>query len=110
MSDLSRNSSSESRSSTTNEPDWTDQVTDLLIDAVDKVRNSATGPILSVARYAVYGVMAALVGLVALVLLLVTVVRFMDYWLPFTVWLPYLILGTVFTLAGLILLAKRRSA
>ena len=46
------------------EPDWTDQVTDLVVDVVDTVRDKATGPVLKVARQAVYGTIAFFVVLV----------------------------------------------
>ncbi len=88
------------------EPDWTDQVTDLVIDVVDRIHDSTTGPLISVAKSVVYGVMAAIVGVAALIILTLLAVRSLDL-LPGRIWIPYLALGIVSTAAGLLLWSKR---
>lgn len=90
------------------EPDWTDQVADLVVDTVDRIHDKVTGPVLMVAKGAVYGALAALIAVVVLALLLITVIRVLDWALPFSVWLPYLILGTLLSAAGLLLWRQRK--
>ena len=48
-----------------------------------------------------------MVGIVALVLLLIGLVRMADAYLPGEVWIPYLVVGGIFTLLGLFLWRKR---
>jgi len=88
------------------EPDWTDQVTDLVVGAVDSVRDKTTGPILMVARGLVYGVVALLVGLLALGLLTVAIVRALSL-LPGPQWTTYAVAGAVLCLGGLLAWSKR---
>lgn len=90
----------------TPEPDWTDQVTDLVIDVVDRIHDSTTGPLISVAKSVVYGVVAVIVGLAAVIIVTLLVVRSLDL-LPGRIWIPYLVLGIVSTAAGLFLWSKR---
>jgi len=88
------------------EPDWTDQVTDLVVDVVDRVHDSTTGPLLSLAKSAVVGVVAAIVAVAALVLLTLLSVRALDLF-PGRIWTPYLALGVLLTAAGLFCWSKR---
>lgn len=89
-------------------PDWTDQVADLIVDSVDKVRSRTTGPVLDVARGSVYAVVAAILAGPVLVLLAAGVVRFADYWIPGDVWIVYAIFAAVLLVAGSLLWSKRR--
>lgn len=89
--------------------DWTDQVTDLIVDSVDRVRDRTTGPILEVARGSVHAVVAAVLLVPVLVLLVVLAVRVMTYFVFREVWITYLVLGTVFCLSGFLLWARRTS-
>ena len=91
----------------TNEPDWTDQVTDLIVDTVDKVRDSTTGKILQASRVSVHAVVALLLLLPIAVLALVGLVRLITYWVG-EVWITYTILGTLFVLIGVVLWSRRR--
>jgi prepilin signal peptidase PulO-like enzyme (type II secretory pathway) len=84
--------------------DWTVTVADRIDSTVGIVRDKAVAPITSIARWIVYGLVVAAVGTMALVLFVVAAIRAMDEWIPQEVWLPYLILGAIFTLAGLFLL------
>ncbi len=90
-----------------NEPDWTDQVTDLIVDTVDKVRDSTTGKVLQASRVSVHAVVALILLLPIAVLALVGVVRLITYWVG-EVWITYTILGTLFVLVGVVLWSRRR--
>ena len=81
---------------------WADQVTDLLVDTVDKVRDRTVVPVQKAARGVVYGLVIVVLAIPILVMLLVALIRFVDHWLPGTVWLVYLLLGLVFSAGGLL--------
>jgi hypothetical protein len=87
--------------------DWAAETTDAIDRFVGAVRGKTTGPLERAARILVYGVLAAIVGTVALVLVLITVVRVVDVVLPGEVWSAYLLLGGIFTGAGLFMWRKR---
>lgn len=88
-------------------PDWTDQVTGLLVDTVDKVRSRTTGPILNVAHAAVYAVVALIIALPVLVLLTLGVVRLLNWAIPGDVWIVYAIMASIFWITGLLLWGAR---
>jgi hypothetical protein len=90
-------------------PDWTDQVTDLIVDTVDTVRSKTTGPLLGFARGSVYAVVIAVIAVPVVVLLLAGLVRLVNWALPGDVWYAYLLLGIVFVLAGVVSWTKRPS-
>jgi hypothetical protein len=85
--------------------DWPEQAADTVVSTVDKVRDKATGPALTVSRAIVYGVLILVFAVAALILFVIGAVRFGSYWLP--VWAVYLILGVLFVLAGIILYRQR---
>ena len=88
------------------EADWTDQVTELIVDSVDKVRARTTGPVLNVAHAAVYGIVALILAIPVLVALTAGLVRFLD-WLAPDVWVAYLIIAAAMWLAGAVLWSLR---
>jgi len=92
---------------TRDDPDWTDQVSDLVVDGVDKVRVRTTGPVLNVAHASVYGLVAAILALPVLVVLAIGVIRFLDWAVPGDVWIVYLGLAVVLWVAGLVCWARR---
>ena len=94
---------------TTPEPDWTDQVADLVIDQVDKLRDRTTGTILQVARGIVYGVVALFVLVLVLLLTLVFLGRAIDL-IPVATWISYTVLGLIGLIAGSVLWSKRTPA
>ena len=94
---------------TSPEPDWAAQATDVVVNLVAQVRNRTTRPALLAARAVVYGFLAAVLGVAALVLLVIALVRFVDAYLPGDVWAAHLLLGGIFTIAGLLLWSRRRS-
>ncbi len=87
--------------------DWPVQAADTIERVVGSVRDKTTGPALTVARALVYGTFAVIVGTAVAVMACVAAVRALDAALPQEVWLPYAILGTILTLLGLLLWAKR---
>jgi hypothetical protein len=89
------------------DPDWTDQVADLIVDVVDRVHDRTTGPAVSVAKAAVYGTVAVLVLPVVVVLLLIFVVRVLGLLLDDHLWAGYLGLGVVLVLGGFFAWSKR---
>ena len=87
--------------------DWPAQATEAIVNVVDSVRDRTTGPITTIARGLVYGVFAAVLAIVVGVMAIIAVIRLLDEALPSGVWLPYLILGLVFVLAGALVFRKR---
>lgn len=101
---------------TNGDEDWPAQMAETITNVVGTVRDKTTGPALTIARAVVYGTFAAVLGVVVAVLLVIALVRFVDVYLPDSVfgdehtWATYLLLGLLFTGAGLLLWAKRRPA
>lgn len=91
------------------EPDWTDQVTDLIVDVVDRVHDKTTGPLVQVARAVVYGTVAAVVGVLVLIVGLIVTIRLLDL-IPGDIWTAYVGGGALFTLVGLFMWSKRHPA
>lgn len=89
------------------EADWTQQVTDLVVDTVDNVRDKTTGPVLRVSQSSVSAFVALILFIPAAALLLIGVIRFLDWAIPGDIWIVYAILGTIFTLSGLLMWSKR---
>jgi hypothetical protein len=89
--------------------EWSDQLVDRIVEFVERVRSATTGPLLKVARGIVYGIIVAGLGLMLVTLLIIALVRLLDQ-LPGGVWLPYVILGGLFTLVGLILWTQRSTS
>lgn len=94
--------------------DWPSQAADTIVKVVGQVRDKTTGPAITAARGAVYGLLAGLLGFVCAVLLAIAAVRVIDVYLPEAVfgerntWLAHLLIGAVFTIAGLVLWSRRR--
>jgi hypothetical protein len=95
--------------------DWPAQVADQIVGVVGTVRDKTTGPLLGFARAIVYGTFVAVLGIAVAVLLLVALVRVVDNYLPDSVfgddhiWATYLIIGLVFSIAGLVLWSRRKA-
>ena len=83
--------------------DWAVQTADSIERLIDAVRSNTSDRLVSVARLVVFGLLAAILGTVALVLFCIFLVRIMDSYIPGGVWVVYLVLGGLFTLAGLLL-------
>ncbi len=89
--------------------DWADQAADTVVKVVDTVREKTTGPILTIARAIVYGLIGLFAVIVALVLFTIFAVRIVNVYLPGDVWAAHLLIGTVFTIAGLFIWTKRNT-
>lgn len=85
--------------------DWTDQVTALIVDTIDKVRSKTTGPILEVSKGMVYAVVALMLAVPIVVLFLVGMVRVFTLFIP--AWATYLLFGSVLVIIGAVLWSKR---
>ncbi|MEW6153593.1 MAG: hypothetical protein AB1673_06340 [Actinomycetota bacterium] len=90
------------------EPDWAAETVGRLEELIDKVRTQTTDRVVMVARAVVYGLLVAVLGLMAGILLLIASVRALDALIPQEVWLTYLIVGAIFTAAGLFVWSKRQ--
>lgn len=89
--------------------DWPAQAADAIVNAVETVRDRTTTPIMKVARGLVFGVFAGTIIIVIAVLAIIGVVRLLDEALPSGVWLPYLLLGVLFTVVGALLFRRRNA-
>lgn len=87
--------------------DWPAQATDAIVNAVDAVRDRTTGPIMTAARGLVFGVFAAALAVTVITLVIIAAIHFLDEVLPFSIWLPYLVLGIVFLVSGALVFRRR---
>lgn len=90
------------------EPDWTDQVTDLIVDSVDKVRAKTTGPLLDFSRAGVLALVALIILLPILVMVIVGMVRFFNWLLPGGIWVSYVVMSVIFLIIGAVLWKQRK--
>ena len=88
------------------ESDWAAEVADRIDEVVAKVRANTSDRLVGVARMVVYGLLAAVMGITALVLVLILFFRLLAI-IPGPVWIPYLGLGAIFVLVGLLCWSKR---
>jgi hypothetical protein len=94
--------------------DWPAQMADSIERVVGSVRDKTTGPALTIARAVVYGTFAGVVAVAAIVLFVIAAVRLLDVYLPDAVfgethtWAAHMLLGLLFTIAGIVLWLKRR--
>lgn len=88
------------------ETDWTDQVTNLVVETVDTVRNRTTGPILHYSRASVNAVVALLLALPVALLMVIGAIRLLA-WALGQVWIAYTIVGTILVLVGVALWSRR---
>lgn len=89
--------------------DWPAQAADAIVNAVETVRDRTTTPIMKIARGLVFGVFAGTIIIVIAALAIIGAVRLLDEALPSGVWLPYLILGVLFTVVGALLFRRRNA-
>ena len=97
--------------------DWTTEATEAIESLVLGIKEKTTVPATTIARGIVYGVVIAAVGLAAAICLAIAGVRFLTVYLPVgrvnhghhRVWVADLLLGLIFTLAGLYCWSKRAS-
>lgn len=87
--------------------DWADQVTDLIVDTVDKVRERTTGPVLEISKGIVHAFVAVLILTPILVLFFAGAVRLLNWAIPGDVWIAYAIIGVLLLLLGALLWSRR---
>ena len=90
------------------EPDWTDQVTDLIVDVVDRVHDATTGRVIGIAKALIYGTVALFAGLVVTILGIILVSHLLDL-IPGQIWIPDVAIGGVLVLGGLFVRSRRRA-
>jgi hypothetical protein len=87
--------------------DWASETADRLEQLVTTIRSQTTDRLVKIARILVFGLLAAIMGAMAGLLVVIALVRALDRLIPQEVWLTYLILGAIFTGAGLFLWSKK---
>ncbi len=87
--------------------DWATRTADSIERVVLTVRDRTTRPILLVGRAVVYGLLAGILAVAAAVLLAILTIRLLTA-LTGEAWIAELIVGTVFSVVGLVLLIMRR--
>jgi vacuolar-type H+-ATPase subunit I/STV1 len=87
--------------------DWATDLVDRLDHYIDLVRSNTTDRLVKVARLVVFGVIALILGSMAGIVALIALIRVLDIVLPREVWLPYVVLGAIFLVAGLFLWSKK---
>jgi len=89
---------------------WPAQVADTIEGVVTTFRTQVIRPLMLVARGLVFGIIVGAMATVVGVLLAVSLVRFMTVYIPGNrVWVSYLILGTLFVVAGAVVWSLRHS-
>ena len=87
--------------------DWTKDLLDRLDHYIDVVRSNTTDRLVKVARILVFGLISAILGTMAGIIALIALIRVLDIVLPREVWLPYMVLGAIFLVAGLFAWSKK---
>jgi hypothetical protein len=93
--------------------DWPAQAAEQIERAVQNVRDKTTGPAINAARWFVAGLFLLIAGTMSVILVVVLAVRFLNAYLPDSVfgdhhiWAAYGILGALVSSAGVFLLSRR---
>lgn len=90
--------------------DLAGRITGKVIGTVDRLNSVSAKPLTLIARGLVYGILGGTLALTVLVLLTIGALRALDVYLPGEVWSAHLVLGLLFTVAGLFLWSKRKPA
>ena len=92
-------------------PDWPQQATETIVGFVDNVKHKTTNPATKAARGLVYGIVIVLLGVPAAIMLMVGAVHGLNQVstevFGLGVWLVYLVIGLIFSIAGWVLWRKR---
>jgi uncharacterized membrane protein len=97
------------------DPNWATEVTDRIVTFIDQVRSQTTTKVVYAARAAVFGILGVMLGLFIVVLVLIAALRGLQSLLELAttweraVYLSYLILGAILSIAGLVLFRLRNS-
>ncbi len=87
--------------------DWTQQAADAIDNAVATVRDKTVMPVQRVVYMVIAGILAGALASVALILLSIGAFRALSVYLPGDVWAAHLVLGGIFTSAGVFCLSRR---
>jgi uncharacterized membrane protein YedE/YeeE len=97
------------------DPNWAADVTDSIVNTVDKVRDRTTKPLVMAARGLVFGLLAAFLGILIVGMLLVGVTRAIIALIEWpldhdtAVWISYLVIGAALCGIGALFMARRQS-
>ncbi len=97
------------------DPNWAADVTDSIVNTVDKVRDRTTKPLVIMARGLVFGLLASFLGILIVGLLIVGLTRAMISLIEWpldhdsAVWVSYLVIGGILCAIGAWFMARRRS-
>jgi len=97
------------------DPNWAADLADTVERVVGSVRDKTTKPLVTATRAVVYGMFAGILGIAALILALAVTTRGLQALLDIplrrsaSVYISYLIVGGIFSLAGVFVLSKRYS-
>jgi uncharacterized protein YacL len=97
------------------DPNWAADVTDSIVNTVDKVRDRTTKPLVIAARGLVFGLLASFLGILIVGLLIVGLTRAMISLIEWpldhdsAVWVSYLIIGGILCAIGASFMARRRN-
>lgn len=75
--------------------------------AVGVARDKVVVPAQTIAKWVVYGLVAGVLGTALFAMLSIAFIRAVVVYLPWGVWLPYLVLGVFFILLGTFLWSRR---
>jgi len=95
------------------DPNWASDLTDTIVETIDKVRDRTTKPVVMVARGLVFGILVTFLAMMALALTLIALSRglinFLEWPLDHdtSVWVSHLVLGSIFCLIGCICMIRR---
>jgi hypothetical protein len=98
------------------DPNWAADLADTVERVVGSVRDKTTKPLVTLTRGLVFGLLVAILGVATVVLLIVMATRGMQELLDqfkvgrsTAVYVSYLAVGGIFSVAGLLVLRKRYS-
>ncbi|MGH9068242.1 MAG: hypothetical protein ACRD0J_12270 [Acidimicrobiales bacterium] len=90
--------------------EWPTKAAESLENVVGAVRARSVKPLQTIARAIVFGVVAAVMGAVLLIFGAIGILRLLNvYAFPGQEWASYLVVGGLFTIAGVFLLSLARS-
>jgi hypothetical protein len=98
------------------DPNWASDLTDQITTLVGTVRDKTTNNAIKVVRGVVFGLLGLVLGIVALTLVLIGSTRalqsLLDIWVSWdkAVYISYLLLGGILTVAGWFLMSKRHGS
>lgn len=88
--------------------EWPRKAADMVQTVVDTIHDRAVRPVMLVARAVVFGLVIAVLAITVLILASIAGLRFFDvYAFGHRVWLSYVVLGGLLSVAGLVLWSLR---